>query len=38
MKIKKKEFLNPNQNILNLKNITVVYLVENIKENVIIIL
>ena len=31
-----KEDKNPNQNILNLKNITIVYLVENIKKNVII--
>ena len=33
-----KEFQNLSQNILNLKNITIVYLVENIKKNVIIIL
>ena len=37
-KNKKKAFQNLNQNILNLKNIIIVYLVENIKENVIIIL
>ena len=38
IKIKKKEFQNLNQNTINLKNIIIVYLVENIKENVIIIL
>ena len=37
-KNKIKEFQNLNQNILNLKNITIVYLVKNIKESVIIIL
>ena len=37
-KIKKKAFRNLNQNILNLKNFTIVYLLENIKKNVIIIL
>ena len=37
-KNKKKVFLNLNQSILNLKNISIVYLVENIKKNVIIIL
>ena len=35
---KKKEFLNLNQNMLNLKILTTVYLVENIKKSVIIIL
>ena len=34
-KKKKKEFPNLNQNILNSKNITIVYLVGNIKKNVI---
>ena len=38
IKIKLKVFQNPNQNILNLKNITIVCLVKNIKRNVIIIL
>ena len=37
-KNKIKAFQNLNQNILNLKNITIVYLVENIKRNVTIIL
>ena len=37
-KNKIKKFLNLNQNILNLKNITIVCLVENIKKNVIIVL
>ena len=37
-KNKTKVFLNLNQSILNLKNITIVYLVENIKKTVLIIL
>ena len=37
-KNKLKEFSKPNQNIKNLKNITIVYLVETIEKNVIIIL
>ena len=37
-KNKKKVFRNLNQNILNLKNITIVCLVKNIKKNVIILL
>ena len=38
VRINKKVFLNLNQNILNLTIVTIVYLVENIKKNVIMIL